>query len=155
RPWIEQSTYLKDALWPHNVARLENYPYLLYVFPARTKSPVIRQDWLEQTGLEAPTNLDEWTEFLRVLSESDYDGNGVQDTYGIITPDNTAELDAIFDQSFGITATWMQDANGEWINSRVSDGEREKLTYYQMLYAEGILDPEFITSNWEVKEDKF
>lgn len=155
RPWIEQSSYLKDAMWPHNKARIENYPYLLYVFPARTKSPLIRQDWLEQTGLEAPANLDEWTEFLRVLSTSDYDGNGSQDTYGIISPDNTAELDAIFNQSFGISATWLKDGNGDWVHSRVSDGEREKLAYYQSLFAEGSLDPEFITSNWEVKEDKF
>ncbi|QDZ12584.1 extracellular solute-binding protein [Devosia ginsengisoli] len=155
RPWIAQSTYLKDALWPHNEVRLENYPYLLYVFPARTKSPVIRKDWLEQTGLAAPTSLDEWTEFLRVLSDSDYDGNGTQDTYGIIAPDNTAELDAIFNQSFGISSTWLADGNGEWIHSRVSDGEREKLEYYRMLYADGILDREFITSNWEIKEDKF
>lgn len=154
RPWIEQSTYLKDALWAHNVARLENYPYLLYVFPARTKSAVVRSDWLEESGLAAPTNIDEWTEFLRAMSESDFDGNGAQDTYGILAPDNTAELDAIFNPSFGVTATWLEQ-DGEWIHARVSDAERAKLEYYQMLYAEGILDPEYVTSNWEVKEDKF
>ena len=33
-PWIEQSPNLKAALWPHNVERLTNYPYLLYVYPA-------------------------------------------------------------------------------------------------------------------------
>src|SRR5690606_3534277 len=54
RPWIEQSSHLKDALWPHNVDRLENYPYLLYVFPARTKSAVLRSDWLAELGLDAP-----------------------------------------------------------------------------------------------------
>lgn len=155
RPWIEKSSYLKDAMWPHNKARIENYPYLLYVFPARTKSPLVRQDWLEQSGLEPPTDLEEWTEFLRALSDSDFDGNGTEDTYGIIAPDNTAELDAIFNQSFGITASWLKNADGEWISSRVSDGERDKLAYYHTLFAEGILDPEFITSNWEVKEDKF
>lgn len=155
RPWIEQSTYLKDALWPHNVERLENYPYLLYVFPARTKSPVMRSDWLEELGLEPPTNLDEWTALLRAISESDLDGNGEQDTYGIIAPENTEELDAIFNQSFGVSSTWLQNEDGEWIHSRVSDAEREKLAYYQMLYAEGLLDPEYVTSNWEVKEDKF
>jgi putative aldouronate transport system substrate-binding protein len=155
RPWIEKSTYIKDALWPHNKARLENYPYLLYIFPARTKSAVIRQDWLDKTGMPAPTNLDEWTKFLTVLSQSDYDGNGAKDTYGIIAPGNTDELDAIFDKSFGITATWLKGADGKWINSRVSDGERDKLAWYHKLFAEKILDPEFVTSNWEVKEDKF
>ncbi|WP_404406556.1 extracellular solute-binding protein [Pelagibacterium halotolerans] len=155
RPWIEETEHLQEALWPHNGDRLDNYPYLLYVFPARTKSPVMREDWLEQTGLERPQTLEEWTEMMRVLAASDYDGNGEEDTYGIIAPDNTAELDAVFNQAFGVATTWMQDENGEWINARVSDAERDKLEYYQMLFAEGLLDPEFITSNWEVKEDKF
>lgn len=154
-PWIEQSEHIQNAMWPHNEARMENYPYLLYIFPARTKSAVMRSDWLEQSGLDAPTNLDEWTAFLTEMSQSDFDGNGEQDTYGILAPDNTAELDAIFNQSFGVSATWLEDENGEWIHSRVSDAERDKLAYYQMLYAEGILDPEYVTSNWEVKEDKF
>jgi putative aldouronate transport system substrate-binding protein len=155
RPWIEQSSYLKDALWPHNAERLENYPYLLYVFPARTKSALMRSDWLEELGVEAPTSLDEWTELLRAVSQSDLDGNGSNDTYGILAPDNTAELDAIFNQTFGVSATWLKNDAGEWINARVSDAERAKLEYYQMLYADGLLDPEYITSNWEVKEDKF
>lgn len=153
RPWIEQSSHLKDALWPHNVDRLENYPYLLYVFPARTKSAVLRSDWLAELGLDAPSGLDEWTELLRAISQSDLDGNGAQDTYGILAPDNTAELDAIFNQSFGVSATWLEQ-DGEWVHARVSDAERAKLEYYQMLYAEGLLDPEYVTSNWEVKEDK-
>jgi putative aldouronate transport system substrate-binding protein len=155
RPFIAETEYLKDALWPHNAERLDNYPYLLYVFPARTKSPVMRKDWLEMTGLGAPETLDDWTELLTTLSASDYDGNGANDTYGIIAPDNTAELDAVFDKAFGITSTWVQNADGAWINSRVSDAERDKLAYYQQLFADGLLDPEFVTSNWEVKEDKF
>jgi putative aldouronate transport system substrate-binding protein len=155
RPWIEQSAHVQNAMWPHNHARIENYPYLLYIFPARTKSAVMRSDWLEEIGLEAPTNLEEWTAFLRELSQSDLDGNGNADTYGILAPDNTAELDAIFNQSFGVSSTWLEDGNGDWVHARVSDAERDKLAFYQMLYAERILDPEYITSNWEVKEDKF
>jgi len=155
RPWIAETTHLNDALWPHNVERLENFPYLLYPFPARTKSPVIRQDWLEMAGMDAPTTLDEWTELLRVLSTSDFDGNGEMDTFGVTLPGNTSEMDSIFNKAFGVTASWMQNDAGEWIHSRVSDEEREKLAYYQSLYAEGLLDPEFVTTNWEVKEDKF
>jgi putative aldouronate transport system substrate-binding protein len=155
RPWIAKTTYLKDALWPHNVARMDNYPYLLYPFAARTKAPVIRTDWLEQTGLGAPNTLDEWTELLRTLSTSDYDGDGVNNTYAIMAPLNTKELDAVFNQAFGISATWLQDSSGAWVDSRVSDQEREKLAYYNMLYTDGLLDPEFVTKNWEVKEDDF
>ena len=75
--------------------------------------------------------------------------------HGIIAPNNTAELDAIFDPAFGIEQTWMKNADGELIHSRISEGERAKLAWYASLFADGVLDPEFITSNWEVKEDKF
>ncbi len=152
RPWLDGTEYLKDALWPHNVARLDNYPYLLYPFAARSKAPVIRTDWLEQTGLGKPTTLDEWTGLLRALSDSDFDGDGVKNTYGIMAPGNTKELDAIFNQAFGVTGTWIQNG-GEWVDARVSNEERAKLEYYHMLYADGLLDPEYITKNWEVKED--
>lgn len=152
-PLIAETEYLADALWPHNEARLANYPYLLYVYPPRTKAPVIRTDLLEAVGSE-PTNLESWDAFLRAIPGTELpDGTVVN--HGIITPDNTAELDAVFDPAFGITGTWLQNEAGEWINSRVSEGEREKLAWYADLYANEVLDPEFITSNWEVKEDKF
>lgn len=151
RPLLEGTEYLLDGLWPHNIARLDNYPYLLYPFAARTKAPLIRTDWLEQVG-GAPNTLDEWTEMLRAVSASDFDGDGVQNTYGIMAPGNTKELDAVFNQAFGVTGSWIQNG-GEWVDARVSDEERAKLAYYHMLYADGLLDPEFITKNWEVKED--
>ncbi|MCJ8324641.1 MAG: extracellular solute-binding protein [Rhizobiales bacterium] len=152
QPWIAKTEYLQNALWPHNVERLKNYPYLLYPFAARSKAPLIRTDWLEKTGLAAPNTLDEFTALLKAISVSDFDGDGANNTFGIMAPGNTKELDAIFNQAFGITGTWMQN-NGEWVDARVSKEERAKLTYYRMLFAEGILDSEFITKNWEVKED--
>jgi len=118
QPLLEGTAYLQDALWPHNVARLANYPYLLYPFSARTKAPLIRTDWLEQTGLGAPNTLDEWTALLRAVSASDFDGDGVQNTYGIMAPGNTAELDAVFNQAFGVTGSWIQNG-GEWVDARV------------------------------------
>lgn len=152
-PLIAETQYLQEALWPHNEARLANYPYLLYVYPPRTKSPVMRQDLLDALGMAAPTDLDGWDAMLRALPGTEISGATVQ--HGIITPNNTAELDAMFDPAFGIMQTWMQDDQGQWQHSRVSGGERAKLAWYADLFAQGVLDPEFITSNWEVKEDKF
>ncbi|KPB00809.1 extracellular solute-binding protein [Ahrensia marina] len=152
-PLIEKTTYLKDALWPHNEARLANYPYLLYVYPPRTKAAVMRADLLAATGKPAPTDLESWDALLRAIPGTEIGDTTVK--YGIIAPNNTSELDAVFDPAFGVEATWMKNDAGEWINSRVSDAEREKLAWYSKLFADGILDPEFVTSNWEVKEDKF
>lgn len=152
-PLISGTEHLASAIWPHNQARMNNYPYLLYVFPARTKAPVIRADLLEATGLGIPSNLKEWDTLLRAIPGTEVSGTVFK--YGIIAPKNTKELDAIFDPAFGIEQTWAKNDAGNWIHSRISDGERAKLTWYASLFADGVLDPEFVTSNWEVKEDKF
>jgi putative aldouronate transport system substrate-binding protein len=155
-PWIEQSPNLKAALWPHNLDRLSNYPYLLYVYPPRAPQPVIRTDWLEKLGVAPPQTVDEYEAFFQAIHDADLDGDGTAgNTFGVTTADNTNELDSIFNQAFGITGAWMQNEAGEWIHARVSNQERDKLTWYAELAAKGLYDKEYITSKFDVKEDKF
>lgn len=85
-PWIEQSPNLKAALWPHNVVRLQNYPFLLYVYPPRAPQPVIRTDWLEQLGMAPPTTVEEYEAFFQAIHDADLDGDGTPgNTYGVTT----------------------------------------------------------------------
>lgn len=155
RPWIAQSEHIQAALYPHNVERLENYPYLLYAYPLRIPQPVIRTDWLKATGLPSPTSVDEFTALLTAVAQGDLDGDGTANTFGMTTADTTVELDAMFNRAFGINSTWMQNADGEWIASVVSDQERAKLAYYRQLAEAGLYDTEYVSTNWELKEDKF
>jgi putative aldouronate transport system substrate-binding protein len=85
----------------------------------------------------------------------DLDGDGQKDTVALTAYGNTAELDSIFNQAFGENASWMKDAGGNWINARISDAEKQKLTFYKKLADEGLFDKEYVTNTWEVKEDKF
>lgn len=153
--WLPKTTYLKDALFPHNVERLKNYPYLLYVYPPRMPQPVIRTDWLEKSGVAAPKTTDDYVSLFKAIKDGDFDGNGNADSYGVTTADNTQELDAIFNQAFGVTGTWMKNEAGEWIHARVSAAEKAKIAFYASLREQGLYDPEFITTKWDVKEDKF
>lgn len=155
RPWIAGTEYLEDALYPHNEERLENYPYLLFVFPPRVSQPVIRTDWLEATGLGMPETVEDYTALFQAIAEGDLDGDGVDNSYGITAAGSTAELDFIFNRAFGIDSAWTQNDQGEWISARVSEQEREKIAYYRSLFETGLLDPEFITTQWDTKEDKF
>ncbi len=153
--WLPKTTYLKDALFPHNVERLKNYPYLLYVYPPRIPQPVIRADWLEKAGVEAPKTTDDYVTLFKAIKDGDFDGNGKADSYGVTTADNTQELDAVFNQAFGVTGTWLKKDAGEWIHARVSAAEKAKIAFYASLREQGLYDPEFITTKWDVKEDKF
>ncbi len=155
-PWIEQSPNLKAALWPHNVERLKNYPYLLYVYPPRAPQPVIRQDWLDQLGMAPPQTVEEYEAFFKAIHDADLDGDGTPgNTYGVTTAENTNELDSIFNQAFGITGTWMKDESGAWVHSRITSQEKDKIAWYAKLAAEGLYDKEYVTSKFDVKEDKF
>lgn len=154
-PMLAETKYLKDALWPHNVERLKNYPYLLYVYPVRGPQPVIRKDWLEKTGLKAPKTVEDYVTLFKAIKDGDLDGNGVADSYGVTTADNTNELDSIFNQAFGITGTWMKNPAGEWVHSRTTAQEKDKIAFYASLREQGLYDPEYITTKFDVKEDKF
>ena len=155
-PWIEQSAHVKDALWPHNIERLANYPYLLYVYPPRAPQPVIRQDWLDQLGLEPPTTVEDYEALFQAIHDADLDGDGTPgNTLGLTGYGNTAELDSIFNQAFGVTGSWMKDASGAWVSSRVTDAEKAKIEFYARLASKDLYDKEFVTNTWDVKEDKF
>ncbi len=155
-PWIEKSAHIKDALWPHNVDRLANYPYLLYVYPPRAPQPVMRQDWLDQLGLEPPQTVEEYEALFQAIHDADLDGDGTPgNTLGLTGYGTTAELDSVFNQAFGVTGTWMKNADGAWVNSRVTDAEKAKIEFYARLASKDLFDKEFVTNTWDVKEDKF
>ena len=117
---------------------------------------MIRTDWLEKLGIAPPQTVDEYEAFFQAIHDADLDGDGTPgNTFGVTTADNTNELDSIFNQAFGITGTWMKNDAGEWIHARVSDQERDKLAWYAELAAKGLYDKEYITSKFDVKEDKF
>ena len=155
-PWIEKSEHIKDALWPHNGDRLANYPYLLYIYPPRAPQPVIRQDWLDELGMEAPTTVEGYEALFQAIHDADLDGDGVPgNTLGLTGYGSTAELDSIFNQAFGVTGTWMKNADGQWVNSRVTDAEKSKIAFYASLAEKGLYDKEYVTNTYDVKEDKF
>lgn len=45
---------------------------------------IIRTDWLEKVGLDMPETLDDFYEVLKAFKEKDPDGNGKDDTYGMV-----------------------------------------------------------------------
>lgn len=155
-PWIEKSEHIKAALWPHNVERLANYPYLLYIYPPRAPQAVMRQDWLDQLGVAPPKTVEEYEALFQAIHDGDLDGDGTPgNTLGLSIFGNTASLDSVFNQAFGVSGTWMKDASGAWVNSRVTDQEKAKIEFYARLASKGLLDKEFVTNTFDVMEDKF
>lgn len=152
RPYIEDSEYLKDSLQPHNQLRLDNYPYLLWVKPIDYKVPVVRADVLNSLpsseALLADPTPENYKAFFTDLVES-----GDAD-YAVTVAGDISELDFIFENAFGINKTWLESDDG-YVFSKVSDDEKEKLAFYKELYDEGLLDNQYLTKQWDTKEDAF
>lgn len=153
RPHIENSKYIKNIMMEHNEKRMESYPYLLWIKPYTPKVPVVRTDWLNDTTsgqalLNDPTP-DNYYNFLKELVSSG------KSKYGITVAGDLAEINFIFNEAFGITSTWMKNSEGKYEYSLISQAEKDKLTYYNKLYSEGLFDQEYLTKQWDTKEDAF
>lgn len=116
---------------------------------------IIRRDWLNNLGLEAPKTADEFTEMLRAFKNNDPDGNGQDDTYGLIIPkwdgkNNFGPFDQIATW-FGAPNAYTVDESGNVIPDFLTDEYNEALDYMKGLYAEGLINQDFAvlsTDDW-------
>jgi putative aldouronate transport system substrate-binding protein len=157
-PYIQKSKYIKNILQPYNKDRLKNYPYLLWIKPLDQKTPVIRKDWFDKMTtskalMDNPTP-DNYYAFLKELVTNP-PGAAKKPANAITVAGDISELDSIFKMAFGINQTWLKNSDGSYVYSKVSNQEKELLTYYNKLYKEGILDPQYLTKQWDTKEKAF
>ena len=101
---------------------------------------VWRRTWLEAIGEEVPTTLEDAERCWYAFAHEDPDGNGVDDTYGL-----SAGGMRQVNNAFGLYDTWILDENGQLVNWNVSPRRREALEKLAQYYADGVLDPEYIT----------
>lgn len=104
-----------------------------------TQIMIIRQDWLNNLGLEAPTNMEEFETVIKAFTDNDPDGNGKKDTYGfsysgegIYSTGWVADPVMLFSANTGkmIPGSWQEDENGELQYGSVHEGN--KLTLEKM-----------------------
>ena len=155
-PYVANSTYIKDQLGAHSMARLENYPYLLWVSSPGNKVPVVRTDWIETMttapALMANPTTDNYYAFLKELQTS-YTHDSAITCQGL--KDGLYEMDMLFGQAFGTNQSWIKDASGDFIYKNVADSELAKLEFYAKLYKEGLLDNEYLNKKYKDKEQVF
>jgi ABC-type sugar transport system, periplasmic component len=151
-PYIESSTYVKQIMGDHNVAAMANYPYLLWLAPARVQIPVMRTDWLESLdsfpALMAEPTVENYLALFREIKAKNIC------KWPITTDGTIAKLDSVFNHAFGVTATIVKE-NGKWVYSKATDAEKQKLAFYAQLYKEGLLDNEYVTKQWDTMEQAF
>jgi putative aldouronate transport system substrate-binding protein len=124
----------------------------LYYLPALFDIPfydgglILRQDYLEEKGFDAPKNFDDFYEILKAYKE-DY-----PDSFPLTTIYNAGFLERMSMPSWGLslgqansTATnvlsWDYE-NKEYFAGAISEQYKDYVTFLHKLYEEGLLDPE-------------
>lgn len=149
-------------LMPERVKTHYNDPLLIdlvtfdghqYGFPEPPPLPkregfVIRKDWLDKLGLEAPTTTEDLLAVAQAFTEQDPDGNGQNDTYGFGGFINGPGLGNRFDMllgAYGVPGVWnFDDPDNFGLNVR-SEQYPEALAYFKSLVDAKVIDPDWPT----------
>lgn len=117
----------------------------------------IRQDWLDNLGLEVPRTWDEMAAVAEAFVTQDPDGNGEADTIGILGPGNTDHMNAIGGNQFGLDPLfssfqsypqyWLQDEDGTVKYGSIQPETRTALEKIQKLYTDKLIDTEMLVRN--------
>lgn len=117
------------------------------------RGPVVRQDWLDEQGLEAPVTYDELTEMGKTLMSA-YDLDYAFYVSSVVNPSIT--LSAGFDlPGLDITATGTHfyQEDGEVKSCLVSDNLKDYLKYLNGWYNDGLISKDFFSrSSYDVKD---
>ncbi|GAA3407737.1 extracellular solute-binding protein [Paenibacillus hodogayensis] len=107
-----------------------------------------RKDWLDKLGIaKIPETLDEFEQAAYAIAKKDPDGNGKNDTYGLTgTATSTwgSGFYSIFG-AYGVQPTMWQLKDGQVVNGSVRPETKDALAKLRQWYADGVIDPEFIT----------
>ncbi len=114
----------------------------------------IRQDWLDNLGLERPTTMDELLEVVRAFKEDDPDGNGQDDTYGMRLDNSYMSQKGLFWAFGGYPDFWITKEDGSIDYGTVQPEIKKGLNYIKTMLDEGLVNPEFITTDRETSNEE-
>ncbi|MDF2648720.1 MAG: hypothetical protein K0Q73_4525 [Paenibacillus sp.] len=122
--------------------------------------PAYNEAWLKKIGYnEPPKTLAELEDVMTKFRNDDPDGNGKKDTYGISARGkDTLGSNQIFNTVFashGVhPAAWIV-VDGKVQFGFTSEQSRAALKVLNKWYKAGIIDPEFVTDDWNSYRAKF
>ncbi|SEN51164.1 putative aldouronate transport system substrate-binding protein [Amphibacillus marinus] len=104
---------------------------------------IVRKDWLDNLGLDVPETIDDLYEVLQAFTHDDPDGNGADDTVGLIIPTWYGSLDTL-SIWFGAPNVWGYE-NGEVVPAFTTDAYKASLEFVKKIVDEGLVNPDFTT----------
>lgn len=139
----------------HNIS-VDGHVYGIYRSRELGRAGVtIRKDWLDNLGLDIPTTIEEFSNVLRAFTEDDPDGNGVNDTYGMIVTDY---LDGPLNNLaiwMGAPNSWGLDENGELKPAFMFEEWKDTLKLMKSWYDAGYINSDMATYDSDSWNEQF
>lgn len=103
--------------------------------------PCIRQDWLEETGMEIPVTIDDWYAVLTAIK-----ANHPEAEAPLMLANDATDYYGSFISAYGILSEFFID--GETVKyGPVEDGYKAWIETLRKWYAEGLIDQNFVTND--------
>jgi putative aldouronate transport system substrate-binding protein len=145
-PLVKEKKGYPDFVWWKQTVRDGKVWGIPFTYgPARNVDniPFIRQDWLDQLGLEAPTTVEGWGETAKAFQDAGLCEFGISACMRFVTWYQS--LDPIFG-AYGVMPTcWIPDGAGGLKYDSVSPGVKDALAVLRGWYEDGLIDPDFYT----------
>ena len=111
----------------------------------------IRQDWLDNLGLDTPQTWDELTEVARAFTYDDPDGDGEDNTWGFAMSTNWAQSNIVYSH-YGVEIRQGEqlvlDDDGTINFGLMTDKGRAMIDWYQQAWEDGIIFPASVTMGY-------
>lgn len=116
---------------------------------AMRTSVLLRKDWLQAVGMEEPKSVEDLYEIAKAFTEEDPDGNGADDTVGLIVPKwpgpiNSSSPYDVITTWFGAGNTWTE-RDGELVPNFTTDEFYEASEYIKRFVDEGLINGDYAT----------
>lgn len=112
-----------------------------------------RKDWLDRLGLAPPRTLDEYERVIQAFTEDDPDGNGKNDTIGLLLTENLGRSSPFFG-AFGTQLDQWLERDGQLVYSNIAPETKEALAFLRRLYEHKWIDPLFPLNRTKNLEEK-
>ncbi|WP_277209415.1 extracellular solute-binding protein [Isoptericola croceus] len=115
---------------------------------------VVRQDWLDNLGLEVPHTIEELTEVAHAFTHDDPDGNGKDDTTGFIDREESFRVGfRSLTGYFGAGSQFEVTEDRQVVPAFTTDAFKEAMEWYRGVYEDGAVNQEFVTLQKSNQQD--
>ncbi len=145
---IGSNTNIVDATWAMSKrdGKMVCLP-LISINQGSLINVIYNAQWLKNLDREVPETLDDFVDLMYAFTNDDPDGNGENDTYGM----SASMMNVIFGAYggwvgfMGFDTGYWYDVDGEIVSCDVLPSNKEALELLRQMYADGVIDPEFVT----------